>query len=449
MAAVALSSRRFACDRCRGQKLRCLRERQDLNRCDRCLKADTECLTTPSSTIRSHSTDFSTTTPQKRKHLGPSHVPPTAYADLGPASGPLRDRLAHSDPADSLEWPQIWDGSLNNIEFGAGLEDTAMYSLECQPLNACATASAHVFAPSQPISTYVVTPEDTQDTPSRQSIGKNSSSSGDAVGFSLDGILSSRESQTSSPGVESSDSYIHRLSNTNLSLISQLSRIDQGPPKVTLDMLISKLDESDPLSTSPVENMLSTTREFIEVLEALSRKTSPSTTPSSSSLASTSDISEPPTRLDGNGRVDITTLLIILSCYVQVLRLYSVLFSHIHQFLLEIAESDDRILCPLPNMGFGTFALESGNLQATLFIQIATSLFEKLECLLGLPPELRITIRAVDRGGLCVEDDFQEVIKSVLSKDEMGRPENGKGGVASLRKNMKKSMQLLRESIAP
>lgn len=95
------------------------------------------------------------------------------------------------------------------------------------------------------------------------------------------------------------------------------------------------------------------------------------------------------------------------------------------------------------------FFAESGNLQATLFIQIATSLFEKLECLLGLPPELRITIRAVDRGGLCVEDDFQEVIKSVLSKDEMGRPENGKGGVASLRKNMKKSMQLLRESIAP
>ncbi|KAJ8132227.1 hypothetical protein O1611_g1398 [Lasiodiplodia mahajangana] len=348
MAAVALSSRRFACDRCRGQKLRCLRERQDPNRCDRCLKADTECLTTPSSTIRSYSTDFSTATPQKRKHPGPSHVPPTAYANPGPASGPLRGGLARGDPTNSLEWPQIWDGSLNNIEFGAGLEDIAMPSLECQPLNACAAIGAHVFAPSPP--------EDTQGTPSHQSIVKNSSSSNDALGFSLDGVLSSHEPQTS-PSGESSDSYIHRLSSTNLSLISQLNRISQGPPKVTLDMLISKSDESDPSSTSPVENMLSATHEFIEVLEALSRKTTPSTTSSSSSSASTSDISEPPTSLDGSGRVGITTLLIILSCYVQVLRLYPVLFSHIYQFLLEIAESDDPTLCPLPNMGFGTFAV--------------------------------------------------------------------------------------------
>lgn len=93
--------------------------------------------------------------------------------------------------------------------------------------------------------------------------------------------------------------------------------------------------------------------------------------------------------------------------------------------------------------------VESGNLQATVFIQIATSLFERVECLLGLPPELRITIRAVDRGGLCVDDDFREVIKNVLSRDEVGKPENGKGGVASLRKHMKMAMQLLRESIAP
>ncbi|KAJ8123394.1 hypothetical protein ONZ43_g648 [Nemania bipapillata] len=448
MATVALSSRRFACDRCRGQKLRCLRERQDPDRCDRCLKADTDCLTTPS-TISSNSTDLSTTTPQKRKHPGPPRVPTTAYTDLRAPSGPLRGGLAHSEPADSLEWPRIWDGSLNNVEFGTGLEDIVMPSLDYQRPNTCATIGSHVFAPSQPISPFVVTSEDAQDTPSRQDIGKSGSSISDALGFSMDGVLNSGESQTSSSSSDPSDSYIRRLTNTNLSLLSQLSRIDQSPPKVTLDILVSKSDESDPSSSSPVENMLSTTREFIEVLEALSRKPTSSTTPSSSSLASAGDITESSTSLDGNGRVDITTLLIILSCYVQVLRLYSVLFAHIYQFLLEIAESDDPTLCPLPNMGFGTFSLESGNLQATLFIQIATSLFEKLECLLGLPPELRITMRAVDRGGLCVHDDFQEVVKIVLSKDEIGRPENGKGGVVSLRKNMKRSMQLLRESIAP
>ncbi|KAI0113636.1 hypothetical protein GGR51DRAFT_19540 [Nemania sp. FL0031] len=447
MAAVAMSSRRFACDRCRGRKLRCLRETGDPERCDRCMRADTECLTTPSSstTARSQSTDLSLPTPRKRRHRGPSPAPPATFADIA---------LAPGDPGGPGAWPHIWDASIHNMDFGNGLENIILPSLDHHPINTCAPVGAHVLPPSQPISPFGVTPKGAQETPSNQDVGKSSSSSSEAFGFSLDGVLNSRSSQTPLPGNDSSATYFHRLSSTNLLLMSQLSRINQGPPKITLDMLISKIDESDPSSTSPVEDILSTTGEFIEVLEALSRGPVLSTTPSLSVPPSTGNASGlcqnlTSEHLNNKSTIDITTLLLILSCYVQVLRLYVILFAHIYQFLLDIAESDDPTLCPLPNMGFGTFALESGNLQATLFIQIATSLFEKMECLLGLPPELRITMRAVDRGGLSVEEDFQEVIMSVLSKDEMGKPENGKGGMASLRKNMKNSMQLLRESIAP
>lgn len=42
------SNRRSACDRCRGHKLRCLREGNDPQRCDRCVRANAKCLTTPS-----------------------------------------------------------------------------------------------------------------------------------------------------------------------------------------------------------------------------------------------------------------------------------------------------------------------------------------------------------------------------------------------------------------
>lgn len=49
------SSRRSACDRCRGQKLGCLREGSDPSgRCDRCIKADATCLTTPVYHIRQY-----------------------------------------------------------------------------------------------------------------------------------------------------------------------------------------------------------------------------------------------------------------------------------------------------------------------------------------------------------------------------------------------------------
>ncbi|KAI0971230.1 hypothetical protein F4678DRAFT_97883 [Xylaria arbuscula] len=80
---------------------------------------------------------------------------------------------------------------------------------------------------------------------------------------------------------------------------------------------------------------------------------------------------------------------------------------------------------------------------------MVTSLFEKLECLLGLPPHLRVTTRTGDLGAICIRDNFQDVIRSVVSRDEACKPENGKGGVPSLRKHMKLAMQLLRANIAP
>lgn len=44
---TGISSRRSACDRCRTQKSKCLRERPDQVRCDRCHHADSECVTSP------------------------------------------------------------------------------------------------------------------------------------------------------------------------------------------------------------------------------------------------------------------------------------------------------------------------------------------------------------------------------------------------------------------
>jgi hypothetical protein len=43
-AVLGISPRRSACDRCRGQKLRCLRDR-DERRCRRCVRADSKCVT--------------------------------------------------------------------------------------------------------------------------------------------------------------------------------------------------------------------------------------------------------------------------------------------------------------------------------------------------------------------------------------------------------------------
>ncbi|TEY86374.1 hypothetical protein BOTCAL_0009g00010 [Botryotinia calthae] len=58
MNACEILSRRFACDRCRGQKLRCLRECPDQQCCDRCFRADAECRTSSVFCARSYMGDI-------------------------------------------------------------------------------------------------------------------------------------------------------------------------------------------------------------------------------------------------------------------------------------------------------------------------------------------------------------------------------------------------------
>ena len=50
---LGLSSRRFACDRCRASKAKCLRQRLGQVRCDRCSRINSDCVTTPVLQIRS------------------------------------------------------------------------------------------------------------------------------------------------------------------------------------------------------------------------------------------------------------------------------------------------------------------------------------------------------------------------------------------------------------
>lgn len=92
------SSRRSACDRCRGQKLGCSREGNDPSgRCDRCAKADAKCLTTPiyhmrHCTFAGHDTDGRST-----KSMS------TTKSSGTMAVSPLKRRRRHSDDRDARD----------------------------------------------------------------------------------------------------------------------------------------------------------------------------------------------------------------------------------------------------------------------------------------------------------------------------------------------------------
>lgn len=99
-----LSQRRSACDRCCGQKLRCLRERADPEgRCGRCAKAEAQCITSPIYNMRNvfaqdqEESLSATTTQGKRKRSGNASIPTpfpttqieTTISPSTPAPSPL------------------------------------------------------------------------------------------------------------------------------------------------------------------------------------------------------------------------------------------------------------------------------------------------------------------------------------------------------------------------
>lgn len=92
---------------------------------------------------------------------------------------------------------------------------------------------------------------------------------------------------------------------------------------------------------------------------------------------------------------------------------------------------------------------ESGNLQTIILIQIVTSLFERLETLLGLPREFRIGGREPECPGLFGQQGFMETARPIMRNEEIGAMDHGKGGVEALRRHIRKTKQLLKESIAP
>jgi hypothetical protein len=58
-------------------------------------------------------------------------------------------------------------------------------------------------------------------------------------------------------------------------------------------------------------------------------------------------------------------------------------------------------------------------------------------------------MRGDRQDGILRLGDLKTMVKIVLAKEGSGQPENGKGGVASLREHLKQSRQLLQERIAP
>ena len=480
-----ISSRRFACDRCRGQKLRCLREGVDQERCDRCCRANVDCITSPAFRTKRPRLDATATSrtesgrrprPNSRAPRGCANPQSIRESTLGGSETTEKRRVNQSlldeddlstlltqpdnlftersslDNSTWLESPQGWqtgyqsanaakyvafriaqsssdvisDGN-SALSWGEN-DNSAMYGLifvddvntslmNLGGLNDLPEKSGHQEIASMPTPTSPPIPISTKPTlssrtiPGLQGVGDNSAShrelespdtdvSRPSLGRESEGDIRPHQGlgQTCRPKSRDKDSCIQRLSNLSLDLSTQLSRIDAGPPTVTLDVLLSTSNDDEASKVSLIDKILNSTREFLDILIALTTSSrlataSPSVTLYSSLPHSTGDREKggrrshmvnsvctrsssvyssldslptsPASEMSASNKrssgddihLDGAALLLLTTCYVYSIRLYVVLFALVQVFLTEIAASDDPYLCPIPEISFSAFPL--------------------------------------------------------------------------------------------
>ena len=190
--------------------------------------------------------------------------------------------------------------------------------------------------------------------------------------------------------------HTEELSKINLELATQLKRVTKGPPYVNLKILIApECGQGDAVGTvtTPLEDILNTTRRYLDCLAIMAGSphflglspfsglaprvpnpyatVSPNTATPSSSEDNTSRFSEdasvastPPSSVGGpTNKTESSTLLLLLICYVHILRLHVALFWHIQSYLQVLSESGDPTINPLPGLcGFDNLPLRESTL---------------------------------------------------------------------------------------
>ncbi|OTB14857.1 hypothetical protein K445DRAFT_23380 [Daldinia sp. EC12] len=486
-AVPGLPIRRSACDRCKSQKLRCLKEPGE-DRCYRCTRADAQCATTANVPIRSRRRIGGVINPRAPKRMrqdDQEQATPTANSNQQ-ISAPLPVFIETSSNVQSTvtyapEAAESWGPNIYESMFGNNF-DGDFASLDV------ATNKGYLpymdYQPEmRPFSNFPV----------------NASPSGalSLPGTSQETVINTNTPASpkgSSPAQDSiveigrgiSESDTHRLAKINLDLAKLLGQIGRGSPEINFYTLLTPIDKSDDFAGTPVHKVLGSSREFIEVICGLSdanKKTlapissshgssprTPESRSDSSTGSSTSGYNSPHScdygrtqattqatplfvSMPRNGPkriLDSTTLMHILISYTHIIQLHLIIFTHCYEALLEISKSDVPSMCELPWIDFGSFPLQSGNLQATLFTQVIISLFEKIENLLGIPQEFQLTPHKTTHAGLLSEPEFSAVLRAILVKEElMCKPDVGKGGISALRRYINQTRQLLRDSIEP
>ncbi|KAI0428573.1 hypothetical protein F5Y09DRAFT_312756 [Xylaria sp. FL1042] len=439
----AENSRRSACDRCRGQKLRCVRpsrstpsaDEQTLEPCVRCIKAGAECVgALPTS--RKIAKDGRLPNPTPSPRVQPGHTPlqplyPKVTKDnLMQKPSPESDYQGRTEPEDQCN-PQpakrrsvepghiafqspdfnphsLSMGSSTTISFGTSREasfphngsfnvDIASFSLPSapEPCTKASEAASMMDMLLEPVS--------------------STESNASTFGFGTNWGDTDVSSETKTP--DSREDSLHRLSELNSRIVKDF----KGVNSIGVDDIISGLSRCEPENQSgraepksPIGRVLESSQVFLELLQGLKlehysyaesecsysdfrdESENPHLPPdhpafrdmdTRDSIYVSNDMAAIPSSPSSSPPVDMPMTLIILTCYTMLLQTYETIFSRIHESLFSQHEKVPRRLIPpiLPGLHIGGFYLSKyQDLQMDILMSLSYKMLERIEEVLGI-----------------------------------------------------------------
>ncbi|CAG7949406.1 unnamed protein product [Penicillium olsonii] len=404
--------KRSACDRCRAQKLRCIRdEDQPTDACMRCVKSGAKCVT-------------SMARPTGRP---PSRQPPVDQTS----------QTSNSSPDDSgVDMGMIgldYDISLDNFFSSIGMQHSdVMMDEEIFMDNDTLPQSPHQHGVPH---THI---------PCESGIEFSSSQSEfPAQHHTLDAMPHQQPAEPAAT-IRTDDAEL-LLSKLDLDLSSQLFSIKSVPwdVKDILQLTFSHTgNEKDPVNpqSHPVLQLSNAATELGRLLKSL--------LPNQTTENHLSSQQYSPNFLPR--RLRTTQLLVALSCYIHIVSIYDIIFTKVYDYLTNNSVPSTAALPSAePTLYLGSLPIPPNQmLPGILLVHLAENQLHQIELLMGLPDHSRVSSRSNDRNqhgktGLFAGQNSQLLLNAVI---QLGDDRNGNHDDIRCVQSLRNKMRQIKDS---
>ncbi|KAK3296587.1 uncharacterized protein B0H64DRAFT_356026 [Chaetomium fimeti] len=465
--------KRFACDRCRDQKLRCPRvDNNSQEPCARCQRASALCVTSGARPLgRPRTNPASTAVPGLTTSRGrPPRSQCNSDTSLLPSAleqqRPYGSKSTIVQTPEALEWPPHATIDTTN-EYGHPdpmLDTRHAHVSPPQITEATFDGLDHLFGvlvANDDLTASLPASRSAQDGAPSFNLGLDEDRHGSSIhranrsalanDMVLCGLQHDGAAGDAVPPVDavqmSAPHTLISLSRLNEDLGQQLAKMDSCPSKPSPLMPHLCFAELSSSADNPVAKAVQTTTSFVAILKSLSPHGEPSDTWS----ISDSGISvATPGTCPAICPLSMATYLLVISTYLQLVQLFNAMFYRMAEFLGKVTGDTMGECQPRPEFRIAGLPSMPSGLYIKILIEIIEHQFESVESLMGLPAECRISARSTSFAGIFSDRNVSELLHLVMGEvdhETRGRPGavmTGKSVLLLLRENIKSVQKLLR-----